>query len=321
LAEVAPRGRVLVTGSTGFAGRALVPALIDAGWQVRATARRSPPGEMPPGVDYVRTDLASDADLSPLVEGMTAVVHLAARVHVMRESERDPLAEFRAANVEATRRLARAAARAGVRQFVFASTVKVNGEGKGELAYRESDAPEPQDPYGQSKLEAEQALREAATGFMAATILRPPLMYGPGVKGNFARLMRLVARGIPLPLASASNRRSLLFIGNFCSAILASLERPAGRTRLFLVSDGADVSVAELVRRMARALGRPARLLAVPPGLMRVAAAALRRDAELRRLTDSLLVDSSLVRRELQWTPPHSLDDGLLLTARSFGRT
>jgi len=310
--------KVLVTGATGFAGRALVPALLAAGWDVRATGRNAanPPQFDSPTFNFVPADLAKFNEWPALVEGMDAVVHLAARAHVMHDSSTNPLAAFRSANVIPTTQLARAAARAGVGQFLYISSIKVNGEGKGESPYSEADAPEPEDAYGLSKLEAERALRlQSAEHGLPATILRPPLIYGPGVKGNFRRLLLLLKRGLPLPFANAHNRRSLLFVGNFCSAVVAALERPARGERVYLLSDGEDVSVADLIGRMARALGRPARLFPFPVSALRWGAAALGLKGELRRLTESILVDSSRARRELQWSAPYSLNEGLAATA------
>lgn len=310
--------KVLVTGATGFTGRALVPALLAAGWDVRATGRNA--GNRPrcdsPSLKFIPADLATFNEWSALVEGMDAVVHLAARAHVMRDESADPLAAFRSANVVPTTRLAQAAARAGVGQFLFISSIKVNGEGKGDSPYSEADPPQPEDAYGVSKLEAERALRlQSADHGLSATILRPPLIYGPGVKGNFRRLLLLVKRGVPLPFAKAHNRRSLLFVGNFCSAVLAALKQPARGERVYLLSDGEDVSVAELIARIARALGRPARLFPFPVSALRAGASAFGLEGELRRLTGSLLVDSSRARNELQWSAPYSLNDGLAATA------
>lgn len=305
---------MLVTGASGFVGQALVPMLLEAGWSVRATSRSQTSLAPHERLEFVTADLTSGQVLERLVQDTNAVVHLAARVHVMRDTARDPLGEFRRSNVAVTAQLARAACTAGAGQFVFASTVKVNGEGRGERPYRESDPPAPEDPYAVSKLEAERALEASA---IPCTILRPPLMYGPGVKGNFARLMMLVRRGWPIPLGSVHNRRSLLFVDNFCSAILAALECPASDTRLYLVSDGEDVSVAELVRRMGKALCRPARLLPCPVAILQALGALAGMQAEIHRLTDSLLVDSSRLR-ELGWQPRASLDEGLRRTAESF---
>jgi nucleoside-diphosphate-sugar epimerase len=252
------------------------------------------------------------------VAGTGAVVHMAARVHVMHERALDPLAEFRGANLVPTVRLAEAAARQGVPHFVFISSVKVNGERTRARAFTELDKPHPIDAYGVSKREAEDALLDISqrTG-MAVTVLRCPLMYGPGVKGNFERLMRWIARGVPLPFARIDNRRSLLYVGNFASAVLAALEGPRHGTRTYLLSDGEDLSSPGLVRRLATALHCKPRLLPVPVALLECGARLTGRQEELRRLTDSLVVDSSRARRELAWTPPYAVDEGLAHTAEA----
>lgn len=308
-------GQVLVTGATGFVGCALIPQLQASGWRVRATGRDA--ARCPPGCEFIAADLAAAPDWDSLVKDVRAVVHLAARVHVMHEQAADPLADFRGANVLPSLRLAEVAARHGVEQFVFASTVKVNGERTTKAPFTEGDAPRPEDAYGVSKLEAERALAEVSdsTG-LRVTILRPPLMYGPGVKGNFERLLRLVRRRIPLPLGAVRNRRSLLFVGNFGSAVATALQQPENGTRTFLVSDGEDVSTADLVRRIARAAGRRAWLLPVPISWLQLGARAAGREAELQRLTESLRVDSSRIRAQLGWVPPYTLDQGLSITLK-----
>jgi nucleoside-diphosphate-sugar epimerase len=304
--------RVLVTGATGFVGRALVAALLRQGWQVRATGRDE--ARIPGGCEFFKLDFGADPDLARLVDGVEAVVHLAARVHVMGAGARE-LEEFRRANTVPTRRLADAAARGGARHLVFMSSIKVNGESTGQRPFMESDVPSPGDPYAVSKLEAEMHLREVAAGSdLRVTMLRPPLVYGPGALGNFARLLAWIRAGRPLPLAGVTNRRSLLFVGNLCSAIAAALDRPPADARTFLVSDGEDLSTPELVRRIARAAGIQARLFNCPPVVLRLAAMAAGRAAELERLTGSLAVDTSRIRSELDWAAPHSVDEGLSLT-------
>jgi UDP-glucose 4-epimerase len=243
-----------------------------------------------------------------------AVVHLAARVHVMHDTAADPLTLYQATNTDATLNLARQAARAGVKRFVFVSSIKVNGEGCDE-PYRETDAPAPEDAYAISKWEAEQGLwRIAQETRLEVVVLRPPLVYGPGVKANFRRLLDTVARGWPLPLGAIDNRRSLLYLGNFVDAIRVCVEHPAAAGQTFLIDDGQPVSTPELVRAVARAMGRPARLLPVPAGMLEFAGALLGKRAAVARLTGSLWVDSSLIRARLGWAPPYSRADGLAAT-------
>ncbi len=302
--------RVLVTGATGFAGHALVPALVAAGWQVRASGRDA--NRRPADCEFVATDLTTESNFSPLVDGMDAILHLAARVHIMRETANDPIAEFRRTNVAPTARLMEAADRGGVKHFIFASSLKVHGERSGDKPLREDDPLLAEDAYGASKVEAEAVIRQrSSSGPMRTTILRLPLMYGPGVQGNFQRLAKLVATGVPLPFAAATNRRSMLYVGNLCSAILTDLDRVSSSHQTFLVSDGHDVSTAELVRSIAAALGRPARLFPAPNSMLRLAAAMAGYGGEIRRLTDSLQVDIGHIRKVLSWAPPHSFADAM----------
>ncbi len=311
--------RVLVTGATGFVGRALVPRLRAGGHVVRAAVRRES-SECDADERVVVGDLGPDADWRAAVDGVDAVVHLAARVHVMHDDADDPLAAFRRVNVEGTLALARAAAAAGVRRFVFVSSIKVNGEGTPPgVRYTERDAPAPCDPYGRSKAEAEAALRALSdrTG-MELAVVRPPLVYGPGVKANFLRLMSWVERGVPLPFGAVDNRRSLVYVGNLADALATCVEHPAAAGGVFLVSDGEDLSTGELVRRMARALGRDARMLPVPAGLLGGLARLAGRGAEADRLLGSLRVDASALHDRLGWTPPFTVDAALAETARWF---
>jgi UDP-glucose 4-epimerase len=257
-------------------------------------------------------DIASEFDRRTLVEGMDAVVHLAGVAH-RRESETG----MRRVNVDATVKLAEAAA-GSVRRFVFLSSVKVHGEDSGTGAYRETDEPLPEDAYGRSKLEAERALTSLAERRdLELALLRPPLVYGPGVKGNFLRLLRWVGSGFPLPFGSVHNRRTLLFVGNLVDAIVLSVEHPQARGP-FVLGDEESVSTPELIRRLARALERPARLLSVPPLLLRAAGKLAGLHGEIRRLTGSLAIDASRARELLAWKPPYTLDEGLGETARWF---
>jgi len=288
------KGRVLVTGTGGFVGRALVPALERASWAVRPVGRRDV-GDIGPATEW-----------RPLLEGVDAVVHLAARVHVMRDDAADPAAAFDRVNHLATARLAAQAAKAGVRRFVYLSSVKVHGDAS-DHPLSASDSPRPNDPYGRSKLAAEQALA-AHAGRMAIVVLRPPLVYGPGVKGNFLGLMRALDRGWRLPFAAVDNRRSVIGVGNLADAIRASLDTAPGT---YLPRDGEDVSTAALIRRMAAALGRPARLFPVPIAVLRGLAAVAGRSAAIDRLCGTLTVDGAVPG----WRPPVAMADGLAATA------
>lgn len=314
-------GRIMVTGAAGFVGRALCAELTRRGHSVRGTLRRL--GGQPALLDVetvVVGTINAATDWGDALAGCDVVVHLAARVHVMRAEERDSLAEFREVNTAATLNLARQAADAGVKRFVFISTIKVDGEGR-DAAYREADAPAPADAYAMSKWEAEQGLQRIAreTGLEVVT-LRPPLVYGPGVKANFLRLLRALERGWPLPLGAIRNRRSLLFLGNFVDAIRLCVEHPAAAGQTFLLDDGKPVSTPELVRAIARAMGRPARLLAVPVGVLEMVGALLGKRAAVARLTESLYVDDSAIRSCLGWVPPYSMKAGLTATVADWRR-
>jgi UDP-glucose 4-epimerase len=306
--------KVLVTGATGFVGRELCGCLITHGHAVVPVVRKVSglAGEAVVG------DIDGATDWTTALNGCDAVVHLAARVHMMRESAQDPLDLYRETNTESTLNLARQAARAGVKRFVFISTIKVNGEGRDE-PYRETDVPAPEDAYALSKWEAEQGLHRIAqeTG-LEIVILRPPLVYGPGVKANFLRLMQTVQKGWPLPLGAIRNRRSLLYLGNFVDAIQVCVEHPAAAGQTFLLDDGEPVSTPDLIRALARAMGRPARLLAVPVGVLELAGALLGKRAAVARLAGSLYVDSSAIRSRLGWTPPFSMEAGVAATVAAL---
>ncbi len=305
---------VLITGASGFVGRALCAMLVKGGYEIVPVVRGST------GLADARNVGAIDAgtDWRTALKGVQTVVHLAARVHVMRDAASDPLVAFRAVNTAGTLNLARQAAAAGVQRLVFISSIKVNGEGL-ERPYSESDQPAPQDAYAISKWEAEQGLREieAATG-LEVVILRPPLVYGPGVAANFQRLMHTVSRGRPLPFGRVENRRSLLYLGNLTDAIRVCLAHSAAAGKTFLLSDGEDVSSADLIRRLARAMNRPARLLPVPVSLLYLGGALSGYSAEVTRLLGSLTVDSALFQRELGWRPPFSLEEGLSQTTAHY---
>lgn len=318
-----PRAPVLVTGANGFVGRAVLRALESRRWPARAAVRAKPPDADRFACEWVAVgDFAAGADWTAAVSGVDAVVHLAARVHVMRETATDALSAFRRINVDATKALAQAARDAGVRRFVYVSTVKVHGEASPGRAFTEQDTPSPQDPYAQSKWEAERALAEVAAGSPLETVvLRPPLVYGPGVRANFLALADAVRRGVPLPLGAVRNHRSLVYVENLADAILAVLASPQAARETFLVDDGRPVSSADLVRAMARAIGRRPRLPAVPVGWLRWLARIAGREAAVERLVADLEVDSSRLQRVVGWTPPFDLDAGLRATLATSDRS
>jgi nucleoside-diphosphate-sugar epimerase len=310
---------VLVTGANGFVGSALCGHLAGLGFSVRK-ALRLPPGREASGTVAVG-DIGSDTDWSVALEGIDRVVHLAARVHMIRYTSHDASAEYRRVNVDGTRRLASMAAARGVQRFVLLSSAKVNGE-LTQRRYTEADPPHPEDAYAVSKWEAEQALvRIGRETGMECVILRPPLVYGPGVRANFLKLMRAVAAGVPLPFASIDNRRSLVYLGNLVDAIGACLEHPRASGRTFLVSDGDDMSTPELVRRLAKALRVPARLLPLPVALLSLAGTLTGQRSAVDRLIGSFQIDASAMREALGWTPPFAVDRGLQETAHWFRET
>jgi nucleoside-diphosphate-sugar epimerase len=313
--------RVLLTGATGFVGRGLLermPALVNV--EVVAALRR-PVSGFPEHVTCLQVSgLESDTDWQASMKGIGVVIHSAARVHVMHDQAAEPLAAFRKVNVGGTLNLARQAAAAGVRRFVFISSIKVNGEGtSGGVPYLADDQPAPSDPYGISKMEAEQGLRAlAAESGMEVVVIRPTLIYGPGVKANFLNMMRWLDKGMPLPFGAIHNRRSLVALDNLVDLIVTCIDHPGAANRTFLVSDGEDLSTTELLRRMGEALGKPARLLPVPSRLLEAGAAMLGRQALSQRLCGSLQVDISKTRELLSWYPPVSVDEALRKTAKHF---
>lgn len=313
--------RVLVTGANGFIGQALCVALSSQGCSVRGVVRKKSANGQAGVSDYrAMGEVGEHTDWAPALSGMDSVVHLAARVHQMRDTAADPLAEFRRVNSALTLKLARQAAEAGVRRFVFVSSVKVNGEATvvGQ-PFTADDVPKPIDAYGISKFEAEQALIQlgAETG-MEIVIVRPVLVYGPGVKANFHEMMRWVFKGVPLPLGALDNQRSFVAIDNVVDLISVCLRHPKAANQVFLVSDGEDLTVSDLLRRTGAALGRPARLLPVPMVLLRIGGRLLGKEAVVQRLCDTLQVDIGKTRRLLGWNPPLSVDEALRKTARQL---
>lgn len=313
--------RVLVTGASGFVGSVVLKHLADQGHQVRGAYRHGVPPS-PTGADGILVgDLGDAQDWRAALAGVSAVVHTAARVHILSDKSSDPLHDFRRVNVKGTADLARQAAVTGVRRFVFLSSVKVNGEftevGK---PFTADDVPAPEDPYGVSKHEAEELLRKIAieTG-MEVVIIRPPLVYGPGVKANFESMMRWLARGVPLPLAAVNeNRRSLVALDNLVDLIMTCLNHPVAANQTFLVSDGEDLSTAQLLKRMGAAMGKPARLFYMPPTLLKLGATVFNKPGIYQRLCGSLQLDIAKTRQLLGWTPPVSVDEGLRRAAEGF---
>ena len=299
---------ILLTGATGFVGKSLCEELLKRNAPFAFQTRFGEANQ-----SNVIREIDGNTDWSNVLKGISTVVHLAARVHVMSDSNRDPLRAYRCTNVDGTINLGRQAAAAGVNRFIFISSVKVNGESTSEgRCFRPEDPPAPQDPYGISKMEAEQGLRLLAseTG-MEVVIIRPPLVYGPGVKANFAALMRAVQRGIPLPLGAVHNQRSLVALHNLVDFIITCTTHPAAANQTFLVSDGQDLSTTDLVRGMAQASGVPARLLPVPVPILRLAARMFGKTDAIDRLCGNLQIDAAKARNLLGWVPPLSVEEGL----------
>jgi nucleoside-diphosphate-sugar epimerase len=309
---------ILLTGASGFVGKALVGRLTRDERSLRLAVR----GEYrPAGADLVRIDdIGAGTDWSRALQRVDTVIHAAARVHVMRESTREPVAAFRRVNVDGTLRLGRQAAGAGVRRLIFISSIKVNGETTdGRSAFAASDAPAPVDAYGVSKMEAESGLREIAneTG-MEVTIVRPPLVYGPGVKGNFLTMMRWLRARVPLPLGAVNNRRSLVALDNLADLITTCVDHPRAGNQTFFASDGEDLSTTQLLRRLARALGVRPNLIPIPSTVLRSVGRVLGQADVAARLCGSLQIDSGATEHYLGWRPLVSVDEGLRKTAEAF---
>lgn len=311
--------RFLVTGANGFVGRPLCAALAAGHGSVRAATRNMPI----PGMDTcVVGSIGSGTDWGTALARVDVVLHLAARVHVMHDDAADPLAAFVETNVHGTLALARQAADAGVQRFVYVSSIKVNGENsRPGMPFNESDPADPQDPYGVSKWQAEQGLYEVMreTG-MELVVVRPPLVYGPGVKANFAALLDRVARGYPLPFKGISNQRSMIYVGNLVDMLVRCATDPAAAGETWLVADETPVSSNELVMAMADALGVPSRSFFLPLSVMRGLGKLLGKSSAIDRLTQSLVVDTTKVQRQLGWTPRYTLSQGLQATAKWYWR-
>jgi len=309
--------RILVTGASGFVGNAVVKRLVESESVDCTGAIRTQNGcNKPLENQVVVAELERLTDWSSALQNQHIVIHTAARAHIMKDEVPDPLAEYRKVNVDGTLNLARQAAESGVKRFIFISSIKVNGEqtfphpdplpgGEGKVTcFTEQDAPAPEDAYGISKLEAEQGLQKlAAETGMEVVIIRPPLVYGPGVKGNFATLLRLVEKGLPLPLGAVHNKRSLVALDNLVDLIVTCLDHPAAANQIFLAGDGEDLSTTELLRCIAKAMDKPARLIPIPVGMLMFGATLLGKKAVAKRVLGSLQVDISKARDVLGWEP------------------
>jgi nucleoside-diphosphate-sugar epimerase len=308
-----PKNNILLTGSLGFIGRRLHHCLLECGYTVRATSRHIPPHTSPTNDTLAVGNIGPDTQWTDALNGINTVIHTAARAHILKDEVPDPLAEYRKVNVDGTMNLARQAAHAEVRRFIFISSIKVNGEQtQPGVPFSADDTPAPQDPYGISKHEAEQGLHQLAQeSGMEVVIIRPPLVYGPGVKGNFATMVRMLERGVPLPFGAVHNKRSLVALDNLVDLIITCIDHPAAANQVFLAADGEDVSTSELLRGVAKAMGKPARLIPVPAGLLMLAATLVGKKAVAQRLLGSLQVDIGKTREVLGWKPRINVETAL----------
>ena len=311
--------KILVTGANGFIGTQLTETLANSGHQVRSTARSITPNS-PITREIITCDLESADSLDHLTTGCDAIVHLAGRAHVMSDNPATSESLYLSANVDVTRRLAQSAARTGVKRMILMSSVKVNGESTTiDSPFTSQDTPNPQDPYGRSKTQAEQTLWDvASTSGLEGVVIRPPLVYGPGVRANFASLIGIVDRGIPLPLGSIQNKRSFVSVDNLIDCIETTLQTPNAGGQTFLVSDGQDLSTPELIRAIASSLHKSPMLIPIPTALLKLAATTAGKRNAYDRLCGSLTVDIALTKQKLSWTPPFTVQDSLQRTVDAF---
>ena len=311
--------KILVTGATGFIGTQLSETLANSGHEVRCTARSLAPNRSTT-LEMVTCDLESADNLDHLTMGCDAIVHLAGRAHVMSDDPATSESLYLSANVDVTRKLAQSAARTGVKRMILMSSVKVNGESTTiDSPFTSQDTPNPQDPYGRSKTQAEQALWDVASSSgLEGVVIRPPLVYGPGVRANFASLIGIVNRGIPLPLGSIQNKRSFVSIDNLIDCISTALQSSNAPGQTFLVSDGNDLSTPELIRSIASALHKSPMLIPFPTALLKLVATSVAKRSAYERLCGSLTVDIALTKQKLSWTPLFTVQDSLQRTVDAF---
>jgi nucleoside-diphosphate-sugar epimerase len=313
--------RILITGANGFVGRSLCSAFLREGHLVRGAIRQSVSDVFPYGVEYVQVgEINETTDWSAALAGIDVLVHLAARVHVMHDTAADPLTEFQRVNTAGTEHLAISAAANGVKRLVYVSSIKVNGEEtQGEGKFSELDVPSPQDPYGISKWKAELVLHRVAseTG-LEVVIVRPPLVYGPGVKGNFASMLKVLSWRIPIPLASVANHRDLVYVENLSDALVVCATHPAAVEQTYLISDGEAISTPDLLRQLASAMGYKIYLLPFPLSWLRALAKIFGKSDQAGRLLGSLQVDSGKIRSQLDWRPPYTIAQGLHKTVDKY---
>jgi nucleoside-diphosphate-sugar epimerase len=315
--------KILITGVSGFVGQAVCKRLRQDGHHVLAgTTRKTSSDAGPERVPlYNVSEIGPETDWTQAISGAEIVIHLAARVHIMKERSSNPFAAFRRVNSEGTKALAEQASAAGVKRFVFISTIKVAGEMSPDTGFTERDIASPEDHYSTSKWQAEQALADIAkTTKMEIVILRPPMVYGPGVKGNFNALFRAIRAGIILPLGSIQNKRSLLFVGNLADAIASVATHPDAGNQTFVVSDGGNISTPELIQKISASLGKKARVINFPLSLLELGGLLIGKSSITKRLTRSLTVDINHIRTHLGWQPPFSMEEGLRETTAWFNR-
>ncbi|PIE24855.1 MAG: hypothetical protein CSA60_02560 [Neptuniibacter caesariensis] len=311
-------GKILLTGSTGFLGSAITKRLKESNYQLRP-AVRSLANNVPENAQVIG-DINGETDYTNALTDVSVVIHAAARAHVMNDEVTDPLAEYRNVNVAGSENLARQAAAAGVKRFIFISSVKVSGEStRGVAAYDESMPPAPEDAYGQSKFEAEEVLKQvAADTDMELIIIRPPLVYGPGVKANFYNLLKLCAAPLPLPFGAVNNSRSMIYIDNLVDFIVRCIDHPNAANETFLVSDGQDVSLRSLITMIRKTMNKPAWLLPVPVSLLKWVGKLTGKTAVVERLVGDLQIDSSKAQRLLGWAAPYTVEQGIAETVADF---